>query len=160
MTALWQFRIAYLTTFVTAGTPNDLLSQVHNTKDVKFVVDWIERVSYETGERPEGIPFAVVGTPVWAFYFHFIERGFKRFVLDTNGLDGTQRFVVLDENAKKEKGEWLEQNGYKMAKFVHSGWWVPEHGKMTWAGWLSYAITHRPPTPVGTTSMWVYYKPR
>jgi uncharacterized protein (TIGR03663 family) len=157
--ALWQCRIAYLTTFVTAGTPNDLFSQVHNTKDVKFVMDWIERVSYETGERPEGISFAVVGAPVWAFYFHFIERGFKRFALDTKSLDGTQRFVVLDEPAKKEKGDWLEQNGYKVAKFIHSGWWVPEHGKMTWGGWLSYAVTHRPPTTTGTTFMWVYHKP-
>lgn len=158
ITVLWQFRIGYITTYITAGTPNDLLSQVHNTKDVKFVVDWIERVSYETGDRPEGISFAVVGTPVWAFYFHFIERGFKRFVLDTKSLDGTQRFVVLDENAKKEKGEWLEQSGYRVAKFVHSGWWVPEHGNMTWGSWLSYAISHRPPTTTGTTSMWVYYK--
>lgn len=156
--ALWQFRIAYITTYVTAGTPNDLFSQVHNTKDVRFIVDWIERVSYETGDRPEGISFAVVGTPVWAFYFHFIERGFKRFVLDTKSLDGTQRFVVLDEAAKKEKGEWLEQKGYKMSKFVHSGWWVPEHGKMSWESWLSYATSHRAPTSTGNTTMFVYYK--
>ncbi len=156
--AFWQFRIGYIATFITAGTPNDLLSQVHNTKDVKFVVDWIERVSYETGDRPEGISFAVVGTPVWAFYFHFIERGFKKFVLDTKSLDGSQRFVVLDENAKKEKGDSLEKMGYRVAKFTHSGWWVPEHGKMTWSNWLSYATSHRPPTTTGTTSMWVYSK--
>ncbi len=156
---LYQARIAYLVTFLKAGEPTDLLSQVHNTKDVNFVMDWMKRISFETGDRTEGISLAIVGQPVWAFYFHLIDGGYKKFVLDAKSIDGTQRFAIVDEKTKAEIDDKMQAWGYRLTKLNHSGWWVPEHGTVTWADWFAYAWSRRPATPTGITPMFVYFKP-
>ncbi len=157
--ALYQARLAYFVTFMTAGEPSDLLSQVHNTKDVQFVVEWMKRTAMETGERTEGLPIAILGTPTWAFYFYLIEGGFKRFILDAGGLNGSQRFVITDEPNEKTVGPKLAGMGYRVAKMNHSGWWVPEHNNVGWLDWVHYALTRKPTGNVGLTPMFVFYKP-
>jgi hypothetical protein len=144
---------------MTPGEPVDLLSQVHNTKDVKFVVDWMNRVSMETGEKPMHMPISIAGDVVWAFYFYLIENGYKTFTLDTKSVNGSQRFVILDDPSNKELELKLMGWGYRQAKLDHSGWWVPEHGFVSWIDWIVYAWERRPPNPVGLTPLYVYFRP-
>jgi hypothetical protein len=152
-------RIAYWVNFITAGEPVDLLSQVHNTKDVKFVVDWMNRTAMETGEKQIKMPINISGEVVWAFYFYLIENGYKTFTLDTSSVNGTQRFVILDEVGSKQLSPQLTGWGYRLAKLDHSGWWVPEHGYVSWLDWMVYAWKRQPPNPVGLTPLYVYFKP-
>lgn len=155
----YQLRIGYFVNYVTAGEPQDLLSQVHNTKDVKYVVDWMNRTAMETGDKQKGLPITISGDVVWAFYFYLIEYGYKNFTLDTNNLDGRQRFVILDEKVGREFEGKLQGLGYRLTKLDHSGWWVPEHGPVTWLNWVGYAWNRKPPNPVGLTPLYVFYKP-
>lgn len=154
----YQLRLNYLVTFLRAGEPTDLLSQVHNSRDVRFVMSWIHRVSMETGEKPVSIPIAFVGQPVWAFYFHLIEGGYKKFVLSEEQLDGSHRFAVVDEATHKRVREKMEKLGYTVTKLDHSGWWVPEDDRVGWGDWLSYAWSRQPSTATGITPMFVYHR--
>jgi hypothetical protein len=154
----YQLRLAILVNHIDDGEPHELFSQVHNHRDVKFVMNWIHETSLKTGEKHENIPFALVGEPTWAFYFYLLEGGYKKFKLDPNALDGTERFIISDERILAQRDQELIQKGYKKTQLIHSGWWVPQDSKMEWLDWLNYMWTHYT-TKTGTRPLIVYYKP-
>ncbi len=156
---LYQTRLAYFVSHVTAGKPTDLLSQVHNSEDVNRVLNWMQREAFESGEKNEGLTIALAGNVTWAFYFKFIEFGFKKFVLDAKQVTGNERFIVSDEENSKALSAKLEPLGYQKIQYTHSGWWVPEHSKVGWGDWVEYALFRKPTGAVGTTKMFVFHKP-
>jgi len=155
----YQLRLNYYVNHVAGGEPGEMLSQVHNHKDVKFVVDWMNRTALETGERPEQLPIAIFGSTHWAFYFYLIENGYKRFTFNLNDLNGAHRFVITDEQSNKDIDEKLKGKRYFLTKLNHNGWWSPETLK-SWKDWIQYAWSHKRPGIATTTPLFVYYKPR
>lgn len=154
----YQARIAVWTTHITDGEPRDVLSQVHNSRDVQRVLEWITRVSYETGEKPDRISVAAIGETTWAFYFYLLSAGFHNFKFDQNTLDGSERFVIGDESNFKALEKPLAEKGYKLSKLFLNGWYTPEDSNPTWVDWASYAW-NRNGINIGTRPMFVFYKP-
>ncbi len=158
LSLVYQVRLTYLVNFVKAGEPSDLLSQVHNHRDVKSVLEWMKRDAFEHGDKGE-MPIALLGGVTWAFYFHLLEGGYKRYVLAAPSLTGKERFILTDDKLEKPVVDKLMAAGYAERKYTHAGWWVPEHNTLTWADWLDYAIYRRPKGSPGTTPLVVYYHP-
>lgn len=154
---LYQGRIAVWVTHITDGEPRDILSQVHNSRDVQQVIEWIKRTSYETGEKDK-IPIATIGETTWAFYFYLLADEFHNFKFDKGALDGKERFVIGDEGNFKELEKPLTEKGYRVSKLILNGWYTPEDFNPTWVDWITYAW-RRSATNIGTRPMFVFYKP-
>ncbi len=155
---LWQVHSSYVVNFVTAGKPCDLLSQVHNSRDVNQVVNWMNEEAVRRGNH-ENLSVALLGEPTWAFYFHFIVNGYKNFKLDKKNMDGKEVFVIADRKERDALAADLQSKGYQESEQTHAGWWVPEHVQATWRDFGNYAWTHCGRNP-GTSSFFVFYHPR
>jgi hypothetical protein len=132
------------------------LGQVQNTPDVKHIVNWMTRVSYQTGEKPSGIPIAVVGEPVWAFQFYLIEGGFRNY--STSDVKGTERFVISDEAQAKEIAGKLPPTHYRRLTFSLHGWFIPEYHHLSLRDWLKYAWRRETVWGIGEVPMIVFYR--
>lgn len=154
-----QARLSYVVAYAKAGEPSDLLSQVHNHKDVDKVLSWIQREAFESGEKNEGISLALFGGVTWAFYFRLIEFKFKKFILEPKYLTGKERFILCDETNAKQLSDRLLKEGFEKRQYTHAGWWVPEHGKVTLGDWIQYALFRTPPFAPGTSQLYVFHKP-
>jgi uncharacterized protein (TIGR03663 family) len=159
LTMAYQFHLSYTVMRTTAGEARDLLSQVHNSRDVTETMKWIEKVGAEKNLTPATIPLAVVGKPVWAFYFYLISGSYMNFKITTNDLNGSQLFVILGNDEHKSHGPKLVEQGYQLKNLSNEGWWVPEYTTMGWVDWMKYALLRKPPDgTTGGTPMYVYYK--
>ena len=153
----YQARIAIWVNHITDGEPSDVLSQVHNSRDVTEVLDWMKRTSYQTGEKPDKMGVAVLGETTWAFYFYLLAGGYHNFKFDQASLNGQEMFVVADEGLFKTMEEPMKGKGYRVSKLVLNGWYTPEDFNPTWVHWFQYAWNRRA-INTGTRPMFVFYR--
>lgn len=157
----YQIRLAHRVNFVTESTPGDLLSQIHNTKDVLRVVDWMNRAAIENHELPRETRVGLIGEPTWGFYFYFIKYGFRNYVGTYENLKGDERFVIIGEDQLLKREAEMVAKNYQVTKLHSRGWWVPEHHKVSWGDWIAYAWTRQPrKEQIALTPMYVFYKPK
>ena len=152
-----QGRLAVYINHVTDGQPTDALSQVHNHRDVKKVVDWMLEEAYRSGGKPESLQYALLGEPTWAFYFYVLNLNMRNHKLSADAMDGKERFVIGDEDVVKPLSEGLIGKGYRRVELLHNGWYVPSDTKMSWGDWLYYFWRRQNPN-VGTRKLIVFFK--
>jgi len=158
---LYQARLAYFVSFVTAGEPVDMLSQVHTHRNVKDVVEWINRYSTETGQPPLKMRLALLGkTPTWSFLFYLVTARYQNVVFEANEIKGNESFIITDDENSRQLGPSLRKRGYAVSELISTGVWVPEKTGMTFGQWVDYALHRVADGRYSGEALFVYYRPR
>jgi uncharacterized protein (TIGR03663 family) len=137
--SLYSLRAAYLTNFVFAGEANELLSQVHTTREMRDVAVNLrhEIENQSRGYRPH---VYVDGDPVWPLSWYFRDLPEYKFQgVATEAERNTFKYQFLTYDANK-----TAPDGYQMRTLKLRGWWVPDYRVMNLRKFLWYAITHDP----------------
>ncbi len=157
---LYQMRLAYFVSYVTAGEPVDLLSQVHTHRNVKDVMEWLHRYSIETGQQPNKIRVGLFGKmPTWSFLFYLVSGRYQNVVFEPNEINGKESFLIMNDDFSKQLGTTLRKRGYEVTELINAGTWVPEKN-LSWSKWVDYAI-HRVASGSYTgEALYVYHRPK
>ncbi len=158
---LFQARLAYFVSYVTAGEPMDLLSQMHTHRNVKDVVDWIHRYSVETGQQPNKMRIGLFGKiPTWSFVFYLVSGRYQNVVFEPSEINGTESFILTNDELSKQLGPSLRKRGYQVTELINAGAWVPEKTPMSWGKWFDYAIHRVADGRYMGEPLFVYHRPK
>ncbi len=157
---LFQARLAYYLSFVTAGEPFDLLSEAQTHRNVKEVVEWIKRYSIEKGLPNRSIRIGLLGkVPTWSYLFYLVTDRFQNVVLTPNELNGSESFVIANEENARKVGPALSKKGYRISELTNRSTWVAERTAMNFAQWFDFSETRVSDGQYTGEPMFVYYRP-
>lgn len=140
--SLYSLRAALQTNFLYAGESSEYLSQVHTTYQFHRLALRIrsEMQSLAKGYAPN---LLVEGDATWPMTTYMIRRPEYRFTTKPEERLNTD-YIITNWSENQAVPE-----GFLSERLDLRGWWVPDFGQITLKKFLSYAITHKPWSPVG-----------
>jgi len=155
--ALFNLRTNLITNFAQAGSPKEILSQVHTTKEFHEIAMNIRReIKAPFKNVTKDIPKVLMtGDAIWpgSWYMHGLPQYHHR----DQGNYSQYTYMIKNVNSSKSipKDE-LEKFDHRVLQF--RGWWVPDYTKLTLINFLKYALFHEPWNPIGHSYVEFYRK--